>query len=168
MTALEQIMQSAQEINCACGTPMVAGNDAIGRVRHRCPVRDGVAPPRRRSPDDIALMPQGLVRIAALPPIQPGQLRCQVCAKGVDGDARFCASCEAARTEDERSRQRRLAAEHRCLRCMEVIPPKTGRPQKICDGCLTPAELAEREYKRNWKPKSQRPSTSPTLLEELA
>lgn len=99
MTALEQPMQSAQEVLCVCGLAMVATKDAIGRVRHRCPACDGVAAPRRGSPDDIALMPQGLVALQnMLPAITPGQLRCQGCAKGVEGQARFCARCGKART----------------------------------------------------------------------
>ena len=76
-----------------CGSELVMKPDAIGRMRERCPKCDGVSAPRPRHPDD-AMIPQGLVHLVnTLPPVAPGQLRCQRCADGVDGRARFCAAC---------------------------------------------------------------------------
>lgn len=97
---------------CAgCDGQMVITHDAVGNERLRCPRCHGVARPRRH-PDD-AMLPQGLVRatdapvriirqvvrvevpspperIVELPPIRAGQLRCQVCGRGVMNAERFC------------------------------------------------------------------------------
>lgn len=92
---------------------MVFRQDAIGRDYLRCPTCSPFARDPRRHPDD-AMLPQGLVRtdatrvvkeivrvevptpappperVVELPPIHPGQLRCQSCARGVDWRSRFC------------------------------------------------------------------------------
>lgn len=80
---------------CAgCSGAMVLTPDAVGRMRLRCPTCQGVAQVRRH-PDD-AMLPQGLVRTAELPLLEPGQLRCQVCAKGLSVNARFHPECLGA------------------------------------------------------------------------
>jgi hypothetical protein len=93
MTAPIVNRPSLSMVCAGCDGPMVITKDAIGRDRLRCPTCQGVAKPYRH-PDD-AMIPQGLVRanIVELPPIQPGQLRCQVCAKGVSVNARFHREC---------------------------------------------------------------------------
>lgn len=103
MTAyLEQEIIAVEATGCGkCGTILVHKKDAIGRVYTRCPKCDGVAPEQHRHPDD-AMLPQGLVKVHTLPPVQPGQLRCQQCARGVEGDVRFCVTCQARRDEAAR------------------------------------------------------------------
>lgn len=166
MTGLEHALQSTEQVNCnTCGSFLVSWSDAIGRTRMRCPKCDRLPAPRRRSPDDIALMPQGLVRLVPLPEIEEGQLRCQGCARGVDGDVRFCTGCESARAA-ARNRERARGI-NRCSRCTTIIPPGKGRPRKTCDDCLTPAEAADIRKKREWNDRQRalRQTTPPTLLE---
>lgn len=40
--------------------------------------------------------------------------------------------------------------ENRCARCDAVIPRVQGRPPKVCEPCLTPAELARRTATREY------------------
>jgi hypothetical protein len=130
---------SSSMICAGCDGPMVITKDAVGRERVRCPRCQGVAEPRR-NPND-AMVPQGLVkatgeprvirqivrvevpapppepvRIVELPPIKRGQLRCQLCAYGVDPASRFCSECasagqaliEAAKRKQEENRGARV------------------------------------------------------------
>ena len=61
-----------------CGSTLQFGTDAIGRETSRCPKCDGVAKPRKISPNE-ALIPQGLVpAYRELPPPVPGE-RCAHC-----------------------------------------------------------------------------------------
>lgn len=107
--------------DCAgCDTPMVITRDAIGRPRKRCPKCDGVSH-NRRHPDEV-LLPQGLVRaMPTLPPVLPGQLRCQRCAHGVEGRARFCADCHGK-------------TKLKICSCGTRFRP--ARNQQRCDACL--------------------------------
>jgi hypothetical protein len=74
-------------------TALVITFDAIGREVERCPVCDGVAKPQRLNPNEV-LKPQALIgRAQLLPPCPPGKLRCQSCAKPVEGDERLCVTC---------------------------------------------------------------------------
>lgn len=115
-----------------CGTPLVFSPDAIGRLRGRCPACEGTAPRRPPHPDEV-LVPQSLVRAStALPPIAPGQLRCQRCACGVDGRARFCPECERRRRPAPKSR--RTCARKPCARCRQEFLP-TGPRALYCDRC---------------------------------
>jgi hypothetical protein len=123
------------EVCARCDGQMVTKPDAVGRPRLRCPRCDGVSAPRPRHPDD-AMLPQGLVRVRVLPEVRPGQLRCQRCARGVEGTARFCAECRSVKPA--------TGTGHACARCGRTIPPRVGRPPKSCDDCLTPAERRER------------------------
>jgi hypothetical protein len=92
-----------------CHTELEVRLDAIGRTRTVCPrCRPRSIASATRHPDD-AFMPQALVRLPranALPPVAAGQLRCQRCARGVEGKARLCPSCQgAAHRASERSRR---------------------------------------------------------------
>jgi hypothetical protein len=122
------------EICARCDGQMVAKPNAVGIIRLRCPRCDGVSAPQVRHPDD-AMLPQGLVRVTPLPEVQPGQLRCQWCAPRRRGERRFCDECRTIK---------RAAVHHQCGRCHRAIPPRAGRPPKVCDDCLTPAERRER------------------------
>jgi hypothetical protein len=95
---LRELTTIADSLICArCDGTMVLTPDAIGRLRKRCPTCDGVAKVRHH-PDQV-LVPVTLASLTAvaLPPIEPGQLRCQVCARSVEGDRRFCDGCAKAR-----------------------------------------------------------------------
>lgn len=111
---------------CAgCDGPMVITHDAIGRPRKRCPKCDGISH-NRRHPDEV-LLPQGLVRAhARLPEIAAGQLRCQRCARGVEGRARFCSDCHGK-------------TKRKLCRCGATFVP-TRRRQFRCDGCFNAAK----------------------------
>ena len=142
---------------CArCDGPMVAKPDAIGRIRHRCPRCDGVSASKPRHPDD-AMMPQALVHlVGALPAVAPGQLRCQKCARGVAGRARFCADCDNIRAATPRDARREHLREHRCERCHEIIPPpQRGRIPRFHDACRTDAERRELARKRTWNERTR-------------
>lgn len=150
----EQIHRFGLSVNCAgCDGEMAITFDAIGRERYRCPRCHGVARPRCH-PDD-AMIPQGLVRAIApprvvetivhvpvlppepvpvigLPPIRPGQLRCQLCAHGIDSRSRFCTICAttghvimAERRERQRNRgtraHRRYGQKHCVWRTDGVV-----------------------------------------------
>jgi hypothetical protein len=110
--------------------------DALGRDRKRCPRCDGVARHVTVHPDD-AQIPQGLVRaMPALPPVEPGQLRCQVCAKGVVGNVRFHPECGRRRKLDQMRESRgRHWAPRTCRKCGRAMPKKVGRPRKFCEAC---------------------------------
>lgn len=87
---------TASTVCARCDGSMVITRDAIGRERQRCPHCDGVSSVRVH-PDD-AQLPQGLVRanVVELPRIEPGQLRCQVCARGLSTNDRFHLECRGA------------------------------------------------------------------------
>lgn len=42
-------------------------------------------------------------------------------------------------------------APNECERCHQLIPRGRGRPPKVCDGCLSGTERAQREAKRRQK-----------------
>jgi hypothetical protein len=108
---------------CMCGEFMIYTPDAIGRLRPRCPKCQGIV--KRTTRPDERLLPQTLVRESdLLPRVAPGQLRCQRCAKGVDGDRRFCAGCHPTRDYKAKA----------CQRCQaEFIP--TGPRAIYCERC---------------------------------
>lgn len=127
---LERTLQTDQDIPCPkCFGPMVTKLDAIGRTYQRCPSCQGLAKPEHRIPGEV-LVPQTLIRSnrqRALPPIREGQLRCQQCARGVEGFARFCADCA-------RQRQAMLLTRP-CKRCGTAVPRRRGRPANDCPSC---------------------------------
>lgn len=133
IAALEHVLQSAQEVPCAkCGAAQVTTRDAIGRTRQRCPKCDGVAAPKRPNPNET-FMPQALVPVhSQLPPIAPGQLRCQRCACGVEGRERFCAACVAEKASRPKKHTNYIRKTARVYR------PAAYKP-KVCarDGCDT-------------------------------
>lgn len=129
---------------CArCDGPMVITHDALQRPRKRCPRCDGTAAPKPPHPDQV-LVPLTLGKLTAdaLPPVEPGQLRCQRCAKGVEGDARFHPECAAAIALEKKQRvcicgarfvlaPRSRATE--CSRCIAARKSKAG--VQLCTGC---------------------------------
>lgn len=129
------VLDRLDSMVCArCDSRLVVTRDAIGRERRRCPKCDGVSQIRPH-PDD-AMVPQGLVRANLLPPVAAGQLRCQRCACGVEGDRRFCSACSF----ENRSAGVRAAAPNRvyapkpCARCSSVFQP-TGPRALFCEAC---------------------------------
>jgi hypothetical protein len=106
LTARAEVIAALSMICARCDGQMVVTRNAVGVERVRCPRCDGVAKVRHH-PDEV-LIPQGLVPASTLPPIAPGQLRCQWCARGVSGNARFCA--DACRVARHRQSSRRTAA----------------------------------------------------------
>lgn len=137
-TAYRIVPQPAGERCARCAdTELVLTPDAVGRLRKRCPKCDGVSLKRVRHPDEL-MMPQALVQVnerPALPAIAPGQLRCQVCAHGVEGSARFCATCSS-----DRQRPECVPALRTCLGCGATSPrPRHGRTTTAsCDACKRP------------------------------
>lgn len=136
-----------------CGTYLEFTPDAIGRLRERCPTCDGIGrrPALHSSlqATQQALVP--IVRVAeySLPPIAPGQLRCQRCAFGVEPKLRFCDACTAVLTAPKPRKVKAPGAQVACERCGRPIERgKVGRPPKIHDECLTPVEWAQRKAKR--------------------
>lgn len=126
MTARAEVAEALSRICARCDGQMAITKDAVGRDRLRCPRCDGIAEVRRR-PDD-AMVPQGLVRANQLPPVAPGQLRCQRCAHGVDGDRRFCPTC-SQRGHGERTYQPKS-----CTKCGAEFQP-TGPRAQFCEAC---------------------------------
>lgn len=119
-----------------CGAALVDSLDAIGRLRLRCPSCDRVAPSRPPSPDEC-LVPQTLVSAAPrLPPVQPGQLRCQRCGTGVVGRARFCS--------DACAHPPRFSA-RRCRQCGASFVPARWNGAR-CDACRHAAPRSQRTY----------------------
>jgi hypothetical protein len=141
---------SAPSMVCArCDGEMVVTKNAVGVERFRCPRCDGVARRVTHHPDD-ALVPQTLVRAdKLLPLVRPGQLRCQVCAHGVEGNGRLCPACTAA--AKKRAGETRVArgvyAPKPCTRCGQTFQP-TGPRSAYCDPCTTPEQLRHRLSKR--------------------
>jgi hypothetical protein len=140
------LLRITDSLICAgCDGQMVVTKDAIGRERRRCPKCTGVAPARRH-PDEV-LIPQGLVRASLLPPIGADQLRCQVCAQGIDPRNRFCAPCQQERTKRLATDRTRVVsanrsyarlhtvyAEKACRRCGNLFRP-TGPRSLDCEAC---------------------------------
>jgi hypothetical protein len=136
MTALRveepvTLLRITDSLICAgCDGQMVVTKDAIGRERRRCPKCTGVATVRRH-PDEV-LIPQGLVRASLLPPISAGQLRCQLCARGVDPTERFCTPCQQGRRSYARTHS--VYAAKPCHRCTTLFQP-TGPRSLFCEAC---------------------------------
>jgi hypothetical protein len=127
---------AAESMICArCDGPMTITHDALRRPRKRCERCDGVAAPRPPHPDEV-LRPVTLASLtaAALPPVEPGQLRCQRCAKGVVGDVRFHPECLRARAREKRQR--------RCS-CGAPFVRRHGSSSDACPACV-----AQRKAKR--------------------
>ena len=143
---------SAPSMVCArCDGAMVITTDAIGRERLRCPRCDGVARRVTVHPDEV-LVPQTLVRAASsLPSVRPGQLRCQRCAKGVEGNGRLCPACTAeAKKRAGRTRISRGPAIYPpkpCRKCGTAFQP-TAPASRYCEACTTPELLRHRLSKR--------------------
>lgn len=114
---------SSSQLACPrkCGEYIVFTPDAIGRMRERCPKCDGVAKSPTLRPGEVRRPQHGL------PMIKPGQLRCQVCARGVMKTARFCVDCQPATTLEAKST---FGVKH-CLRCAEPFQA-TGPNSKYC------------------------------------
>ncbi len=141
---------------CArCDSQMVVTRDAIGRERRRCPKCDGVS--RIKPHPDEVLIPQGLVRAHQLPPVAPGQLRCQRCARGVEGQARFCPSCLGGIAQEDRAAaQKRKVDVQLCSGYNRIGPRAPHKPRIVahCEHCR-PASPTRSEARRNtiYKPK---------------
>lgn len=118
----------ADSMICArCDGPMVITQDALGRPRKRCPRCDGVSRVRRH-PDEVRVpITLGKLTADALPPVAPGQLRCQRCAKGVDGNVRFHPECMAAY---------QLAKKQRRCSCGALFVRPQGSRADACPACL--------------------------------
>jgi hypothetical protein len=133
----------ADSLICArCDGAMVLTPDAIGRLRKRCPTCDGVAKVRHH-PDQV-LVPQTLVRLTAdaLPHVEPGQLRCQRCAKGVDGNVRFHTECAAAAALEKKQRPCGCGARFvrpsgsHATECPTCLAARTApATTQLCTGC---------------------------------
>lgn len=92
--------------------------------------------------------PMGIQDIPSLPMVEPGQLRCQRCARGVEGDLRFCDECQAERAAAAREAKRaekirrgpvasRAKAQYKprpCLDCHDEFIP-TGARARFCPAC---------------------------------
>jgi hypothetical protein len=132
----------AGESCASCGTEMVITLDALQRERKRCLKCDGVAAPRPPHPDQV-LVPITLGKLTAdaLPPVEPGQLRCQLCANGVDGNLRFHPECAAARQRAMRQRRCSCGAVYvrksrsRARSCPSCLEKKPAGPTRLCTGC---------------------------------
>lgn len=157
ISLLEHRLPSTKEdALCGCGTAIVHTLDAIGRTRARCPKCDRVAPIQHRQPDEV-MIPQGLIRLSdikLLPEVEDGQLRCQRCARGVDGDVRFCASCQAQR--DEASRPQTICKGCGRVRARERFEKTVT---KKCEQCYSASLKASRPKRDPNAPKPERPTT---------
>lgn len=165
-------------------TPVVFGTDAIGRTTTRCPVCDGVKKPRKALPDEV-FRPQALIGTAQLlPPCPPGRLRCQSCARPVEGDERLCVECQlpglskADRAKLQREREDREAATaaprprptlpkplfSHSVGVHREAPPKPARPKQKPDLARAVAQL-ERKPRRpaNQNPWKGKPAASAQL-----
>lgn len=131
-------------------TVLVQKTDAIGRVTERCPVCDGVSPPRQYNPDEV-LRPQALIgKAQLLPPCPPGRLRCQSCAYPVVGDARLCPKCELpGLARGDVSRMQREREEREAAAAPPRPRPEMPRPLFPDRSSLsrTPAEAARKAAK---------------------
>lgn len=130
----------ADSLICAgCDGQMVITYDALQRPRKRCPNCDGIAAPKPPHPDQV-LVPVTLASLTAiaLPPVEPRQLRCQRCAKGVEGHARFHTECARARTIEARQRRCACGAMYVAVGGAKACPvcrkKSKARPQ-LCTGC---------------------------------
>lgn len=88
-----------EAVKCPCGEYMAFTIDALGRVSERCPRCRGLAPPVPLRPGEqrgLQTVPEHIISLperVLLPKVAEGQLRCQRCARGVEGDVRFCDDC---------------------------------------------------------------------------
>lgn len=131
-------LEFAGEDCAGCDTPMVITYDALRRPRKRCPKCDGVSRKAPRHPDTV-LRPVVLGTLV-LPPIEEGQLRCQRCAYGVEGTARFCTDCQRHRRRAGQLSTATPRWHHpqtlTCLSCGSQRPRFGGRAtSKSCPSC---------------------------------
>jgi phage FluMu protein Com len=127
-----------------CNEFLVYTPDAIGRLRARCPRCQGVAKQRPRP--NAVLVPMTLAeveRLPQLPPITPGQLRCQRCARGVARRVdRFCAECRPLVAQESRAlRLEREKGQPRSCACGVTFTPTFHR-QRTCPDCKTARKRA--------------------------
>jgi hypothetical protein len=121
--------------------------DGYGRVLDPCPNCGHEVPvPRIR----VSVHPDLL-----LPEITEGQLRCQGCAKGVDGDVRFCGRCTAERAaKAEADRQDELAAEREAQRFAEFHARRAeGTPTPVPEAAPRVAPPASGKRPRRYQSK---------------
>lgn len=121
--------------------------DGFGRVLDPCPNCGHEVPvPRIR----VGVHPDML-----LPDIKDGQLRCQDCAHGVDGDVRFCARCTAQRAaKAEADRQDELAAEREAQRFAEFHARRAAGETAPAQAAVQPAaSMSGRKGPRRYQPK---------------
>lgn len=97
-----------------------------GDLADYCPTCHHGRKPDGARPKPKGFVPQTLVREDALPRIEPGQLRCQRCAHGVEGNGRFCLRCT------RRGQGSRTYAEKPCLECGALFTP-TGPRSSFCE-----------------------------------
>jgi hypothetical protein len=125
-----------------CGRRQVLESDGNGRTRVRCyPCLEGVTRNQKQA------APQQL-----LPPVAPGQLRCQVCASGVENSkARFCAQCIPARRAgwNQTYYRRYHKRTPRTCACGGLIEVRRGRPRTACDTCLGPPRPRKPQRRRS-------------------
>lgn len=142
-----------------CGGSVDFTTDAIGRLRERCRRCDGVAPTPFARPGEVRrtqtieigapvvrvappiALPAGVYR---LPEIQLGQLRCQYCARGVEGKRTVCKACVAERRAAKAVPKKEKPAKL-CREC-GVVPlarraGKFGRPPQRCADCQAKKDL---------------------------
>lgn len=139
--AVPEIGGKAQTALCphGCGSYLEFTPDAIGRMRERCPSCDGVA--RRPSVlhPSLRATAQALVPVTragefTLPPVAEGQLRCQRCARGVDGSKRFCGACRGIGFNTTPELNARRSATQRANYAAGLI----RFPSRDCRFCLEP------------------------------
>jgi hypothetical protein len=125
-------LELAGETCARCDADMVITYDALRRPRKRCPRCDGVS--RKAPPNaDTVLLPMVLGAIV-LPPIRPGQLRCQECACGVDPNRRFCPRCTRAHMREAAKRVQYKPKHCKNLSCGRLFTP-TGARAEYCGEC---------------------------------
>lgn len=128
LSSPSSVTDPPQHVACTrCGGDVTFTPDAIGRMRERCPRCDRVGPAPRITPGEVR-GPQ------LLPSIEPGQLRCQGCGRGVDGQrARFCPRCVVVRAAP-RPRRSLTFAPKPCGACGRSFTPTGGRAM-LCRTC---------------------------------
>jgi hypothetical protein len=160
---------SRERVECRCGEghAAVPEFDAIGNLVFRCPVRRPKRAGRTVHPEHtlvpVRLMRQSEALAMQLPPVAPGQLRCQLCAHGVDGKARLCRTCRRSQRNSRRRRwiQRTKKPLTVCLcACGRTHETRNGRTTcRTCLHCTPVGTVRARAYKPKPCERCHRPFT---------